>query len=375
MISCQNTVIPDLPATLSDLTIMTCPLLQAIPTLPAALDYLSLRTLPLISELPLLPGTLSRLSLESMPVPILPNIPESLDFLELIGLETTELPPLAAPITYLMVRDCPLGWIPELPSTLITLQLMDLPLKCLPWLPMGLTGLGVSNTPVTCQPNHPPSANTVFPLCTILNSYCPEPAPYVEGTLFWDDNGNGVQDPEEAGIPNTTVFAAPYGYMTGTDSAGHYSMAVPLGTHAFTALDGAYQLELDPAEVTVTATSLDTIISGVALAAQLDTIVPDLSITGWWAMALRPGSYVTHTLRVSNAGSVLHNVEIRLTLDPDVQLVDCAVPALVEGNELVWTLDSLALGEELLLPCIFYMATQTPLGTIISIDRDHRPGG
>jgi SdrD B-like domain len=53
----------------------------------------------------------------------------------------------------------------------------------------------------------------------------------VRGVLFLDQNGNGVRDPSEPGVPNVTVMLD-RGYTTETNSNGEFSFTpVPSGTH------------------------------------------------------------------------------------------------------------------------------------------------
>lgn len=110
---------------------------------------------------------------------------------------------------------------------------------CIPWLPSSVTDVGVPGA--FCYPNQPPLVPTQLTLCTILNSYCPEMSPTIAGHVFRDENGNGIQEPDETDAPNALILVQPSGRMTSTNAAGDYRIGVPAGEHTVLASsDNAY---------------------------------------------------------------------------------------------------------------------------------------
>jgi uncharacterized repeat protein (TIGR01451 family) len=342
------TTVGPFPPGLGSLTLSHCPNLATIPALPPSLGYLQINNDPLLTVLPTLPDGLYEAHLYNTPIASIDYIPPSLVTLIIDSLAITSLPPLTGSLTTLDVRDCPL--------------------VCLPLLPFDLEQLVIEGTNLTCQPNHPPNVPVYFPLCTILTSSCPEAAPYVSGTVFWDRNGNGVQDTNEPGLPGATITEAPYGYMAGTDSAGHYEFAIPLGQHTLTVEPGLPNvISVNPPVHNVETTTQAGYYPDLDLAVVVDTIVPDLRVLNWWLCPPRPGYEREHAVVLMNLGTTAHNVQVRLAVDPLMQFVSSTVPPAIEGNELVWDMDSLAMGQLDWFFVTFFTPVGTPLGTEVAM--------
>jgi uncharacterized repeat protein (TIGR01451 family) len=276
------------------------------------------------------------------------------------------VPELPAGLLALELRNTEVASLPELPAGLTSLIVEDSPMTCLPLLPSGLTNFSAAGTPLTCMPNHPPGAPQVLPLCTILNTYCPEYNPYVAGTVYRDDNENGVRDAGEPAIANAIVREEPSGYVTGTDSEGNYSLAVPIGTHTLTVeTEIPYVLSTTPLEHTVTATNALDAFTGLDFALVVDTVVPDLQIDFGMGPAV-PGFYPHIWVPFSNSGTTVHDVQVRLTYNPALNFFASSLPPTDTVPVLVWDLDSLAMGGDSTIEVIFRLDSITPLGTLLT---------
>ncbi|KAJ6825367.1 putative disease resistance RPP13-like protein 1 isoform X1 [Iris pallida] len=115
--------LPNLPASLGQLSISGCPKIESLPNLPASLGKLSILGCPEIESLPNLPASVGELSIECCPKieSLPPNLPASLRELHIWCCPKIEsLPPnLPASLGQLSIRDCPkIESLPNLPASL-----------------------------------------------------------------------------------------------------------------------------------------------------------------------------------------------------------------------------------------------------------------
>lgn len=324
------------------------PELTSVSGSSSVLTLLLLSDAPSLQQLPPLSGfpQLRSLTVRSASVSMVPDLPAGLLELELRNTEVAALPTLPASLTSLVVEQSPVA--------------------CLPLLPAGLSTFSVSGTAITCMPNHPPAAPQVLPLCTILNTYCPEYNPYVEGTVYRDDNVNGMRDPGEPAIANAVVREEPNGYATGTDSQGRYSLAVPIGTHTLTvSTEIPYVLSTTPLEQVFTATTAMDVFTGRDFALEVDTVVPDLQINCAMGPAV-PGFYPHLWVPIRNTGTTVHDVQVRLTYDPALTFIASSFPPTDTVPMLLWDLDSLAMGGDTTVEVLFHLDPLAPLGGLLS---------
>lgn len=82
-----------------------------------------------------------------------------------------------------------------------------------------------------------PQAENYDPLAECSDNTCQY---RLEGMVFFDENENGIKDPDEYGIPNQELSIQPMGWITSTNDNGEFSFIGP-GT-------GNYSIELGPNE-------------------------------------------------------------------------------------------------------------------------------
>ncbi|HZF99572.1 MAG TPA: PKD domain-containing protein, partial [Chitinophagales bacterium] len=135
---------------------------------------------------------------------------------------------------------------------------------------------GDGNTSSDPSPSHQYAANGVYNVCLTYTdidgnacSYCNTvnavATAMLNGLVYNDENQNGQHDSGEPGIPNQTVSANGFGTAY-TDSSGHYTVQVPLGT---------YDLQFNPFNTNPTAWSLTTPSSGTYSVDANDTVTFD----------------------------------------------------------------------------------------------------
>lgn len=319
--------------------------------------------LPLLEDVDL-PSSITELYLTQADLGAFDALNDSLVVLRISGGSLSELPALPNTLEVLRVNNVQVSELPALPDGLLELDIANTLVDCLPVLPAGLVTLDLTGAPVTCMPNHPPAAPQLLPLCNILNTYCPEVNPMATGTVFRDDDGNGVQDAGEPPLANVTLSESPSGYLTGTDSLGHYAFTLPVGTHTITVADAVIpfvQQQL-PADHTVALNSVFDVANGLDFAVQPDTVVPDLELFAWNDVA-RPGYDQEVFIHIHNGGTTATGVQVRMAWDPLFTFVSATQAPTDTFPELVWAFDSLAFQDWNILHATFNVPVATALGT------------
>ncbi len=201
-----------------------------VPTLPAMLETFAVGDIPIYVELPpAFPNTLRSFTAyycsfaEDMPL-----LPEGVTEITLISVYN-EFTQAAFPsaLETLTLQSCSLTDLPALPEGLLQLVVTNCGVTCLPPLPMSLVTLSAD---MACYPNQPPGVPQLT-LCSILISYCPEVNPTISGHVFLDLNRDGEQGPGEKNYTYGTLRFLPSNFQTGIDTAGNYSIALPIGEY------------------------------------------------------------------------------------------------------------------------------------------------
>ncbi|HQV52849.1 MAG: hypothetical protein IPI00_15425 [Flavobacteriales bacterium] len=356
-----------IPTGLEGLSIQGCPLMPP-PVLPASLEFFEVSDM-FWPELPALPSGLLLLLMQSSSMDIPTELPPSLYTLNLNGCEQIDtLPPFPSTLYSMFLYDLPVTELPELPETLEWLEITNLPLSCLPSIPPNINVFYLTNVPVSCLPNELFNVQMTLPLCSITNSTCPDPLPLVTGTVFRDDNGNGIQDGGEPPIPNATVGDFTEQRFTGTDSLGHYALGLPFGTYSITVQPNVPEvLSIQPNSYPITVDTYEQVVPNTDFGVQVNITEHDLYVQNDWTGGVWPGISMAHFVYVGNLGDVQHNVEVLLQTPGWLNLVTSSPTATVQGSTYVWNLDSLAFGEERTLLAVFNIPFGMANGTALDL--------
>lgn len=183
----------------------------------------------------------------------------------------------------------------------------------------------------------------------------------VSGFVFLDVDLNGSYGPGDHPILNRTVRAVPGSSMTTTGPDSSFWLPLSAGTYELIVSPGAADVQSGtPYMVTVT--------NGVAspghqLAMTATAPLHDLAGWGTMAPAPRPGFTTTISVFVSNTGNVRTDGTVDLVFDPLQQFVSSNPAAILNGNTLSWDLDTLELGEVVMLQATVLTPSIVPLGT------------
>lgn len=164
------------------------------------------------------------------------------------------------------------------------------------------------------------SQDTVCIFFTVDNSCAP--SDIFEGTVYFDQNGNGTQDFGENGAPNAVVQIAPNGITISTDVNGQFSVPLPAGTFTLSCNPLIYYNVTQPVgnSYTLTSTASGNTTGNhdfglTPIPGQQDVL---LQI---WANPHVPGFNRIIWGYVRNLGTQVQSGTMNITLDPNVTFV------------------------------------------------------
>ncbi len=188
------------------------------------------------------------------------------------------------------------------------------------------------------------------------------------GTVFKDDNENGVQEAGEITLVGVQVNITepnawfPFWFST-TGTTGHYAIrSLPHGGDTLRAqVLSNYVDKITPPLYIVNDSSNDRNF-GVHFTADMT----DLSASGTYAGRPRPGFELPTFLNYKNDGTLPANATISVKLDPNYQYISATpAPAAVFGDSLVWNVAQLPLFAHDRIHIRGTLNPDVPLGTLI----------
>ena len=389
--------LPPWPSSLASLNLTACTSITDLPPFPTGLFGLSLGNLTALTALPDYPASLEELHVGGLGVALLPEWPVIPDEISIGGMPnlvampdfpsaTTwitisgDMPSLAAfpdwpgSLTMLDILASDMPALPDFPAGLNSLQLAGANLDCIPMLPDGLDGFLCFGCGISCLPNAP--AGMVFttwpdgqpaplpPLCNVLNSTCDFLNPVATGSVYVDQNANGVRDGGEPGYPFATINAQPGNITYGVPSSGDFNLPLPLDQYTLTASSGnPYVLSISPASHDAPFVNASDVDAGNDFGVVLQPDMQDLRIdlNGPWG---RPGFESGGVITYDNIGSTSVNGTIVFQLDAQQSWVESSpAPTSVNGNTITWEFPGLPIGGSGSISLTVYTDNAVPLGT------------
>lgn len=384
----EATSVPAWPSSAHSISASSMPQVEQIAAFPAGLEYLELGFFFSLQSIPPFPVSLTTLnlffcsSLESIP-----PFPTTVSDLTLGVLESLEsLPAWPNGIENIRFFDTHVTEIPPFPAGLETLYLTGLDsLTCLPLLPQGLSDLAIDvemlfggSSSITCIPNFPPAFTLhwgdLFPtpqdpdlLCTSLNSSCPFLNPVATGTVYWDQNANGIRESGEPGYPYAVLHQQPGSAMHSVAADGSFAWPMPIGDYTLSASGTSpYVQSLSPAQYSLSLTTDGEVLSGNDFGVVLQPNVQDLRIdlAQLWSV---PGFDGYGTITCENVGTIPVDATVTFQLDANLDWISGSpMPTSVNGNAITWSVPALHVGETRQLSFVVHTSETIPLGTAIS---------
>lgn len=315
---CFGNKFSSLPSELPpNLTLLSCggAGFKNLPALPGSLKSLGC-SYTAIRDLPVLPNGIETLVLRNDSLVSLPRLPDLLTNLECSNNLLTSLPQLPKKLIQLICSNNQLTSLPALPDTMIYLDITQNKINCLPKIPQPAYNtylfkkeLYINFDPgeIKCVPNIPPgvifSYNPNIELCNPTNNvnHC-QSFPTIRGSIFIDNNRNGIKDSNEFYIPGVKVEAS-NGNITYTNSNGYFETGTDrLGNCAVTVYAPNYYVLMPPL-TSYNFTTYDTIVYkdyALQAAAVKDSLNINLSAL---TPAARPGFSFPYLVNYTNAGT------------------------------------------------------------------------
>ncbi len=358
--------------------------LQALPSIPASIRSL-LFHMNKIRVLPELPNSLRELSCGMNPLYTLPNhLPDSLESLGCGSDSLSSLPLLPPNLISLSCNDNLLTSLPPLPN-LGYLYCKNNNIYCLPKLPLGRyneTQFFIDMDKITCIPNQGPYVKFMIPnprpigvsdywiaappipLCNPTNNvnHC-QSFPIVSGNVFYDNNINGIKDPNE-NYKSNIKFELSNGAIAYSNNNGYFEIGTDsLGTYTITPIAPNY-FSIIPTSATYNFTTYDTIVSkDYALQANTikDSFAIKLTPLNW---AARPGFSFPYFISYENAGTTTLSPNIVFNYDDTRLTYDSSSNSGVinNGNNLSLSAGSFVPGQQGNFTAYFKAKTTAAIG-------------
>lgn len=149
----------------------------------------------------------------------------------------------------------------------------------------------------------------------------------VEGTAFYDFNGNGVQNDPEPAFPFANILNSISGDLFYGGEAGDFWNCTEGGTGALEVLNTPLYYQSTPVDITVMA---DDQLTGALLPITSTMSVSDIAVDLFSLEANRPGFEADYRAQVSNVGTICQdNVNLSLSFPEYVTIVSAENPAMV----------------------------------------------
>jgi uncharacterized repeat protein (TIGR01451 family) len=190
------------------------------------------------------------------------------------------------------------------------------------------------------------------------------PKASAKGSVFFDNNQDGLQAANEPGIPGNRVLLLPENTTTFTNIFGEYAVYPPAGNHELALIS-------QPSFVPTSATQLDLFMGnqdqtgfdfGIWTSNPPKNIGVDLTVG-----PARCNRQTVAWVHLSNLGVFdTEGGEIQLTFDPALELLDATIaPDLVENGLLTWYYDGLGAYEYFPIKVIFESPGVDAVGVIL----------
>jgi len=163
----------------------------------------------------------------------------------------------------------------------------------------------------------------------------------VSGTVFNDENNNGLKEPDETGLPGVVIALMPSELYTATGLNGGYAIAADAINDTIRPIVPIIYAEANPSFHTAINTT-----TGLDFGIHLQPGIKDLSVSVTPNAPFRPGFSNLLTLTYANEGTTVQNGILELQVDNQLEIENImAPPTNVNGNALTWDFTDLQIFE------------------------------
>lgn len=186
----------------------------------------------------------------------------------------------------------------------------------------------------------------------------------IQGSVFLDNNNNGILDVGETGIPNQLVKAGNY-YAT-TDINGFYTIDVNTASqYTIQHMVQGYLIS-DSADIVVDINTFGIVLTGNNFPCHSIPGVRDLAVS-LTPSNFRPGFQSYYWLSCDNEGTQIENGSVRITYDNQLTYINASpMPDTISGNTLSWNFSNLTPGEIRNIMLTMETPVSLPIGTLIT---------
>jgi hypothetical protein len=186
----------------------------------------------------------------------------------------------------------------------------------------------------------------------------------VSGYVFQDDNENCIQDAAELPLPGTMININSGALYAITDENGYYEISLPIGSYTIQQeIPDNYETTCQPNPHNITVASIGQVISGIDFPDLAIVYQPDLSVDVG-TTALRRGFDNEMVISVANLGTEnATGVILDLSLAADLSLSSTSFEwDNTNGNTYQWNIDTLLIGETIIIHLKNYVDLNAELG-------------
>lgn len=264
------------------------------------------------------------------------------------------------------VGNCNFQSLPAFPNALQKVFLQNNQLSCLPVLPSGLQTLLASGNNISCLPNLL-TGSFITDLqvisCAAWNpNNCPS-AGLVHGRIFFDQNANALRDAGEPYLANALISNG-NGYVSLSNDTGYYQATPPQGLNNLCS-NLPYQSNNNCVTVNI-ASAFTNITQDFPV--ELSPSQNDLMVQASNCVSPRPYHQMDLKVMVKNIGSMLStSTLLKIVPDSYLSILSAGLPYVTMGDTLVFNLDTLEIGQQLLLDLWFDVSISAPMGYILDM--------
>lgn len=327
------------------------------------------RQIPKLTEINNLPASLTYLKCNNNSLTSLPALPASLQYIN-AGVNSFNIPYDDFNGNTFSYTNPGIYGIASFPSAITYINIAYNNISCLPYIPAGVQTLTAGGNLITCLPNSLPPGlvNTDMsakPLCNPVNNiYQCERHPIIAGTLFYDNNSNGLQDPGE--LPRANVRAQlDNGTYAFSNIDGYYEFSASIGAHTVT-IDAPPYYNAVPSTVNHTITLADEIVTDL-IPLQPAVSVGSMKLTVINTSDARPGFPLTYQVKYENVGTTILSPSIIVDYDESRLTYTNSSNASVinNGQDLQLSLSNIQPGQKGFFTAVFTVNPSVPIGDII----------
>lgn len=181
---------------------------------------------------------------------------------------------------------------------------------------------------------------------TAFAEVTPDRSNKISGKVFYDNDGDGYQDPGELGIPDILIQLQPGNVFYPTDALGNYTAYTATGTYTLSPVLPNYTISTsaESHEVNFGDVNLEATDKNFGLFVQQN--VTDVSVAVTTDQTPRPGFYFDYVITYKNEGTNASDGTINFDFDERlVEVTTSVAPTNADGNSFVFNYANLLPGE------------------------------